>query len=108
MHVQKWLAEMVMKKKLGMWYLALILAKSLVWSPLEMPRQENSGKTRPEVDAIEPDSEDSGDETASLSPLSLLLETLMGIFPSLSRSKGTRGERYALGLGKPDGKSSDP
>ena len=31
--------------------MALNLAKSLVWSPLLMPRQENVGTTRLEVDA---------------------------------------------------------
>ena len=42
---------------------------------------------RPKVDATEPDIEDSGVEEASLSPLSLPLETGMEIFPLLLRSE---------------------
>ena len=63
--------------------------------------------TRPDVDAIRPKLEDSGIGVATLSLLLLQLEIWMGMFPSFTRSDGTRGERNALGSREPERESLD-
>ena len=88
MQAKKCLVRMAKEMVFEMQYLALILARSLVWKPLQIPRQKKASKAIPEVDTTGTDSEDSGVETASLSPLLLPLETVMGCFP---HSRGSRG-----------------
>ena len=62
---------------------------------------------KPKVNAAGIDSEDSGVEVTSLPLSSLPLEIVMGIFLSLLWSERTRGERYVLGSGEREGRSSD-
>ena len=51
----------------------------------------------PEVDTTGPDLEDLGVRMAFLSPLSLLLEMEMGMFPSLLRSSWGNGVHWVRG-----------